>query len=694
MNEDLKDVVNRIADLESEVHSLKQQLSEIRKSETTQTTQTHSRKTVFVQPTSVVGTKEPSLTSQDETPVMKQPKREIDFEKELGIWLPRVFMFILLLGVLWGLKVGMDYGVITDSVRVGLGYAGTGVLYFLGMRYMEAGKNGFGLTLLGGFIALGILTTFASHHLYGYLNFYMALLVGIAYIATGLWLSMKTKSETLTIFSAIAGFLLPFLLEGEGATAIQFCLYMLLVFMSLFYVSLRQKHKYTFYVTFLLFHLALGIYVLLENVEGSQMILVGTVLIQHLTFVFFYLKGRISRQVFSEALLYTNFVFLIAWIKLLTHQQEVILYGGVAALYVALAVYIYSKKDILLQGVLSAVAVFAISVFILSFNYENDQVKMILLLINGAVGLWVGLRYKTLRTVYTSLFVYLITAQFVLILPFLKLASLDHAVWLVFIGTLVWIYYSFYQFPPTALQGGKGKRIDMALIIGQLVVMLYLYNVVRLLLDASQLSSETIWHVFILVFIAALCAMYPINEWKHGLYVAHAVVVEYLVLGLGVLVIGLSNHYSDGGFGFNLSIQLLYLAILTLMFVAFMKDGFYLTKQQLKMSGAKLAIVMQVVYFIFLNKWYFAIVNVNNWTWEYVLLVHTFLLFTFAFLSISIGRKLNWKHVKIIGVALIGICILKLFIVDLASISILIRAILFTVVGIVGLFYSRTMLKE
>lgn len=691
MNEELKDIVSRITELEGEVHSLKQQIADMRSSEKAFV---QPKKAFVVPAISTTVDKEPYQSIDEQISIIQQPKREIDFEKELGIWLPRVFMFILLLGVLWGLKVGMDYGVITDSVRVGLGYAGTGVLYFLGMRYMDAGKSGFGLTLLGGFIALGILTTFASHHLYGYLNFYMALLVGLAYIVTGLWLSMKTKSETLTIFSAIAGFLLPFLLEGEGATAIQFCLYMLLVFMSLFYVSLSQKHKYTFYVTFLLFHLALGVYVLLENVDGSQTILVGTVLIQHLAFIFFYLKGSISRQIFSEALLYSNFVFLIAWIKLLAHQQEVTMYGIVAALYVALAVYIFTKKDLLLQGVLSAVAVFAISVFILSFNFENEQVKMISLLINGAIGLWVGLRFKTLRTVYTSMFIYVLTAQFIVVMPFLDLVSLEHVVWLVFISTLGWIFYSFYQFPPTALQGDKAERIDMALIIIQLVVMTYIYNIVRILVDASLLSNETAWHVFILVFIAALCAMYPINEWKHGVYVAHAVVIEYLALGLGVMVLGLSSYYSDGGFGFNLGIQLLYVAILTLMFIAYMKDGFYVKKANSKITVASLAIVMQVVYFIFLNKWYFAIVNVNNWTWEYVLLVHTFLLFTFAFLSISIGRKLNWKHVKIIGVALIGICILKLFIVDLANISILIRAILFTVVGIVGLFYSRTLLKE
>jgi len=130
-------------------------------------------------------------------------------------------MFILLLGVLWGLKVGMDNGFITNPVRIVMGYAGTGLLYYFGMKYYGKKNKVFGLTLLGGFIALGILTTFAAHHLYGYFSFIVAFIIGVAYIAAGLWLSEITKSETLSIFSAIAGFLLPFLLEGESATSIR-----------------------------------------------------------------------------------------------------------------------------------------------------------------------------------------------------------------------------------------------------------------------------------------------------------------------------------------------------------------------------------------------------------------------------------------------------------------------------------------
>ena len=58
-----------------------------------------------------------------------------------------------------------------------------------------------------------------------------------------------------------------------------------------------------------------------------------------------------------------------------------------AALYVALSVFSFMKNEQILQGVFSAVAILATSAFILSFNMEIVETKLILLLINGAA--WV-----------------------------------------------------------------------------------------------------------------------------------------------------------------------------------------------------------------------------------------------------------------------------------------------------------------
>lgn len=688
LDEELKVILQRVSDLEGEVSTLKRQLAEMKIPPSPVT-----EKVEKVHLASIMA-RLPEQPVREEVPIKQKIRKEFDLEKALSNWLPRIFMFILLLGVLWGLKVGMDNGFITNPVRVGMGYTGTILLYFLGTHYYNGGKKGFGLTLLGGFIGLGILTTFAAHLLYGYLNFTIAFVIGVAYIIAGLLLSRKTKSETLTIFSGIAGFLLPFLLEGEGATSIQFCAYILLLFLSLFYVSLSQKYKYTFYVMFSLFHLTLFVYALLESAFAEESILVATVLIQHGVILLFYLKGRISRDVFSEALLYSNFVLTIGWIKLLDHMQEVTVYGLLALLYSLLAVYSFWKKESALRGILSAVAVFAVTVFILSFDMDDTRVVLILLLVNGAIGIWVGLRFNTLRTIVTGSVIYLFTVPAVLTTMQINVFwSMENAVWLVFIGSFSWIFYTLYRFTPSRLLG-KTKSIDKSLIVGQLLVLVYIFKLTKLGLANTYVSFDTANHVHAFVLLVVLSAMYFFHKWSKGLYLTHGAVILFLIAGMIVLLTGLGSYYKHGEFLFNFFVQLAFVAAFTAVVWAIVKDRFYLSSKELKWKTPQLAIVLQIIYFIVLNKWYLAFTTAYEWDLEYVLFAHTFLLFAFAFVSISIGGKMNWKYVKIIGAVLIIICVLKLFLVDLSSISILVRAILFTIIGIVGLVYSRTLLKE
>ncbi len=94
--------------------------------------------------TVVVTTKEQGQSIRKDVPTQRKVRNEFDIEMVLSAWLPRIFMFILLLGVLWVLKVGMDNGIITNPVRVALGYAGTILLYYLGMRYYNGGKKDLG----------------------------------------------------------------------------------------------------------------------------------------------------------------------------------------------------------------------------------------------------------------------------------------------------------------------------------------------------------------------------------------------------------------------------------------------------------------------------------------------------------------------------------------------------------------------
>lgn len=621
-------------------------------------------------------------------PVFKEQK-PFDFEQQFAVWLPRVFMVILLLGVLWGLKVSFDMGWITEGVRVALGYIGSILLGYLGYRSIRSARRGFGLTLWGGTIVLGILTTFAANQLYGYLPLVPAFLIGIAYIATGIYASVRTKSETLTVFSAIAGFLLPFLLEGEGASGLMFCAYVLILFLSLFYVSIRSRHRVTFYALFLLFNVTLFLYLVLDGIRGGhENLIAATALIQHLALLFFYLKGSIPRFIFTEVLLYVNFVFGIMWIQLFDEPTLQAAYGVLAVLYAALAVYASMLKDPPLQDILSTLAVAATAAFILSFRMDEPAMKLMLLFVVGAAGIWAGLRSGAMRTLAVSGGLYALGALSTVSFGwFQEIFSAEHAVWLMFIGTLALVYAAFYQYRPAWI---KTSQVDAALIAGQIVVLIYLFRLSGVLLRDVDLPIGPEWHLRIGLIGLLAFGSFFLQRSAHGRYVAEAGVIEFLVLG-AVLMFMPMTGWRGGGYWLSFVVSLLFAAGMTYLFVKVIRGQL---ASKFRMGVPVIAFLLQFYYFFLLNKLLFSGVREFGWQQETVLFVHTFLLFLFAFVSITAGRKMGWKAVRNAGIVLLALSFSKLFIVDLASVSVVIRAILFTAVGAAGLIYSRTLQKE
>ena len=59
-----------------------------------------------------------------------------------------------------------------------------------------------------------------------------------------------------------------------------------------------------------------------------------------------------------------------------------------------------------------------------------------------------------------------------------------------------------------------------------------------------------------------------------------------------------------------------------------------------------------------------------------------------------VGAKRDWRNVKIMGFALLGIGIFKLIFFDLSALDLLIRSALFIVVGGVGLLLSNRLLRK
>ena len=107
--------------------------------------------------------------------------------------LPRLFILVFIIGNLWGFKAASDFGILTDTVKVVLGYAVSGLFILFGIIQIRRSRTLLGQVLLGGAIPILMLSTFAMHQLYG--------LTGptISFILNVLWIGFRNFFHTSII---------------------------------------------------------------------------------------------------------------------------------------------------------------------------------------------------------------------------------------------------------------------------------------------------------------------------------------------------------------------------------------------------------------------------------------------------------------------------------------------------------------
>ena len=146
-------------------------------------------------------------------PVQEREVKQVDiaaFKREpfniikfCQTWLPRIFVGIMLLGVIWLFKAGVDAGLLTPAIRIVFGIVLSIGFYYIGDIQIKRKRQALGLVLAGGSITGIVLTTFAAHYLYGFIPASVAFVCNIAWVILGIYIAKKYQSEYLTIFVAV-----------------------------------------------------------------------------------------------------------------------------------------------------------------------------------------------------------------------------------------------------------------------------------------------------------------------------------------------------------------------------------------------------------------------------------------------------------------------------------------------------------
>jgi len=158
----------------------------------------------------------PEQSGPASLPEKTPPAKKTKFRPE--IWLGRLGIGLLLLGVLFLFQYAFQQGWIVPWLRIGFGVVLGGALIF-GSRRVDACRQWFAHLLAGGGVAVWFATVCAADRLYALIPGTVALLLTVLLVALTYRWALFFCSRFLAFFSTLGGLLSPLLLMDGGVVS-------------------------------------------------------------------------------------------------------------------------------------------------------------------------------------------------------------------------------------------------------------------------------------------------------------------------------------------------------------------------------------------------------------------------------------------------------------------------------------------
>ncbi|BAU29032.1 putative membrane protein DUF2339 [Aneurinibacillus soli] len=467
----------RIAELEAQVAELTRRLEAVESKERMKHDFTHKKQ------------------REEIVSILPPPEKEpVDWETLLGrVWLPRVFVMVLLIGIVWAFKASIDRGYLTESVRVALGFILAGAFVFLGRRQMVRKHAALGQVLLSGAVCASVLSTFAMHMLYGFIPAVPAFVLNVMWIAGGVWLSLRYESQALAVLSSLAGVLIPFLVESKEPSALFFTAYEVVLYVTFLYVAIKKQYSTLYYSSAILLQLVLTIFWIISDVEGAHVLALGS-MVQHVCLLIFMIRSpRCSLSYYG--MLLATFGLTTRWMKIGLSDLEV--EGALLAFTVGYAVLAYqqygrSKEK---AAVAASIASFALTAYIMeAWDAESES---LLLILDGTLALYVAVMLQSKWQRITGILIYLFGTWVIVWEPINELFSLEMLSWLVLLGTGAWLYRLYRRDVPVFV----GRVVQVAGLMYAGLLLLFVTEVTDVVMrdftyEIQRLAVSGVWALY------------------------------------------------------------------------------------------------------------------------------------------------------------------------------------------------------
>lgn len=710
-----KDLLKRMEILEQQVRALQSKVDELEREKVMKTEVTSDS---MMQPKLNEQRLEPSLTArlklqssaqsevnestpktksivqqiQEAEPATAKPRKTL--EQTITAILPKVFIVILVLGVLWGLKVASDYGYFNDGLKIALGYAGSVALFAIAywMEKKQKGSMQVALMLYGGAFVVGILTTAAGAILYEVLGLYVALFIAIVYIGYGVAISYVKGTESLTALVVLTSFLLPYLLEYMDFNSFIIMAYIALLFGALQLVILKHQQKYALYAGTFLSVLAL----LLTALTSGNESMVNAITITVISAVFLVVIMKLFKQMSEKrkgmhaGIIFSLLMYIVLAINIVTLFDNNAAFVGIGLLTAAYMGSALAAKKVG-QRALFDVTLSASLIAFLTMTFYVDTsyaVNMLMIFVIVAVGLLLAnrLRVVFMQGVYSFLFaiVSLVIVASGDIDPFWSIEHLTY----VLVGVVLVLLYVQVRKPieePSRFELARQKLqiIEWLPIALYFVVVLYSMH-----FQDDFLRYYSMPYIALLlvaaVFVLTLFVMPKETHYPLFIVAAFGFAIAYVLLVANPIV-------PDGEVFVGVLMRLLYLIVVGYALYNYIQGG--IVREKLMQS--KLDIVWMSTVIVLLVG-VFGVTNfmTNNEIaqWNFKVIVNTVSIFVAAGISLFVGGKQDEAQIRLFGLCLLAVGIIKLIFFDLSALDLLVRSVLFIVIGGAGLVLTNKLL--
>ncbi|MGE7092973.1 DUF2339 domain-containing protein [Lysinibacillus sp. NPDC048646] len=699
------EVEQRITKLEKEVVDLRQEVDALKRLQSIAQTSTLSARKSLEQ-TSPTPTPAPTPTPTP-TPTQKprplpvqekkvQPQRSLE---EHIMWaLPKVFMVILVLGVLWGLKLVSDYGYLSNEVKIILAYIlsiSLAVIAYV-MEVKKLGSSALMISLYGGAFIIGILTTAAGAILYDVLGLTMALVIAIIYIGYGIAISYLKKNEVLTLFVAFTSLLLPYLLEYMDFSPVIILSFVIVLFTTLQFVILQHKQKIALYVATFFSVLAVSILAFM-NSDNQAVFGVGMLIVLAIYFLSWcrLYNPESTWKHLHVGLLFSLGAFSLLLMNLIIRSIDYneLLLLVLLSLFVAVASYGYKQKwqEAFDSAVTLAFITLCNTLLVMNMPEKVDDLLLPFMTFAGVM-ISLRLRASMMKVVSSLLFTLALFVSYTVHepIPFFSIAHVS----LLLPGIYLIIIYLYALRSKETLNAFEKLMKDMYVVDFLAVITAGYFLAYFGKLDTAYFAGASNIPHSMSILLAVLFAVSLLVPVKlKGRALTPVLGAFFLFFTLMLMILPYNMH---GVEWINLATRLIYMAVIVAIVVDLLMKGRIYQIYEEHMAKFLDPIVSAGVVLVMIAIWGFVsqLAYNNLLDWKLSIALSTITLFLAASASLWLSSIHLLRILRLTGFAILAIAFVKLIFFDLSALDLLIRAILFITIGGIGMLLSGRLLRE